>query len=163
KQISFVHNGFVFHALTVSPDGTKLVAMEQDQDFQNHRLNVLDSASGKPLFSTDGMALAYSPDGRWLAAVAADEKSVFVMDTRTYETIARFGGHESPVFKATFSPDSRLLATCSKDRTVRLWEIGSGACRVLSGHNDEIYAVAFHPDGTRLATAGRDGAVWLWD
>jgi WD40 repeat protein len=49
------------------------------------------------------------------------------------------------------------------DRTVRLWELDSGACRVLRGHTDEVFAAAFHLDGTRLATAGRDRAVWLWD
>ena len=88
---------------------------------------------------------------------------MLLLDARTHETTARFSGHENSVFKAAFSPDSRYLASCSRDRTVRVWQIGSGECQVLRGHTDEIYAVAFHPDGTRLATAGRDGAVWLWD
>jgi hypothetical protein len=63
----------------------------------------------------------------------------------------------------TFSPDSRRLASCSSDHTVRLWQIDGGDCRVLSGHTDEVFAVAFHRDGSRLASAGRDRAVWLWD
>jgi WD40 repeat protein len=74
-----------------------------------------------------------------------------------------FRGHEAEVRSAAFSPDGRLLATCSDDRTVRVWQIGGGTCRVLRGHTDHVFAVAFHPDGTRLATAGRDRAIWLWD
>jgi WD40 repeat protein len=124
---------------------------------------VFDTASGKLLFSTEAAPLAYSPDGRWLAAVAADTKTLLLLDARTHETVARFRGHEKTVIKAAFSPDSGCLASCSKDRTVRLWHIGSGECQVLSGHTDEVFAVAFHPDGTRLATGGRDGAVWLWN
>ena len=76
---------------------------------------------------------------------------------------APFRGHERSVNSAAFSPDGRLLATCSLDRTVRVWQIDNGACQVLRGHTDHVFAAAFHPDGRRLATAGRDRAIWLWD
>jgi WD40 repeat protein len=88
---------------------------------------------------------------------------LLLLDARTYETAARLRGHTDPVWSAAFSPDSRRLASCSTDRTVRLWEVKTGGCRVLRGHTDEVFTAAFHPDGTRLATAGRDRAVWLWD
>jgi WD40 repeat protein len=148
--------------VTISPDGRRVAATAADAQL-NHHLQVCDVASGERLYTADGGALAYSPDGRWLAIRAADDKTVLLVDARTHETATRLEGHEKFVYGARFSHDSRRLATCSMDRTVRLWEIDGGACRVLRGHTDEVFAAAFHPDGTRLATTGRDRAVWLWD
>jgi WD40 repeat protein len=73
-------------------------------------------------------------------------------------------GHAMRVDGLAFSPDARLLATGSKDNTVRLWDVERAfELRKLSGHTAWIKAVAFSPDGKWLATGALDGAVKLWD
>jgi WD40 repeat protein len=150
-------------SVNVRPDGRRLAVSAYVEEDKAHHLHVFDVESGKRLFSATGSARAYSPDGRWLAVVNAAEDILILLDAQTHEMAAQFLGHEGNIHFAAFSPDSRRLATCSADCTIRLWQIDSGAYQVLSGHSDNVFAAAFHPDGTRLASAGRDRAVWLWD
>jgi uncharacterized caspase-like protein len=72
--------------------------------------------------------------------------------------------HAGPVLSVAFSPDGRLLATSSQDKTTRLWEPATGEClRTLTRHTGYIFRVAFSPVGQLLATASGDETVRLWD
>jgi WD40 repeat protein len=63
-----------------------------------------------------------------------------------------------------FSPDGKVLASASCDKTVELWEAGTGAAlQTLEGHPDVVAAVAFSLDGKVLASASWDETVKLWE
>jgi roadblock/LC7 domain-containing protein len=73
-------------------------------------------------------------------------------------------GHSGWVRAVVFSPDGQLVASASDDRTVRVWETATGACRsVLEGHSSLINAVVFSPDGQLVASASNDSTVRVWE
>jgi WD40 repeat protein len=72
--------------------------------------------------------------------------------------------HTNVVYRAVFSPDEKLLASSSRDRTARIWDLASGReLHQLDGFRCSVKAVAFSPDGQTLAASGNDGMLKLWD
>lgn len=78
-------------------------------------------------------------------------------------TQSQIKGHRDALYDARLSPDGRLLATCSYDRQIHLWDAASGKLvRTFSGHNGAVFALAFSSDGTILASASADDTVKIW-
>ena len=76
-------------------------------------------------------------------------------------------GHTDPVYSVAVSPDGKLLATGSFDKTAKLWDAATGQeLRTLAGklgHTNLVLGVSFSPDGSSLATVSTDNSLKIWD
>lgn len=84
-------------------------------------------------------------------------------NAQTFETILQ-QGHELAVVSVATSPDSNYVATGSRDKSAKLWEIGTGReVRSFLGHDFSVTAMAFANSGKMLVTGSTDKTIKLWE
>ncbi len=114
-------------------------------------------------------AIAYSPDGRYIATGSSD-RTIKIWEAATGRELralnsSNTGGITTQIKALAYSPDGRVLASSGNDGKLRLWDTASGQERaVINGHAKTVQALAFSPDGRWLASGGtEDQAVKIWE
>jgi WD40 repeat protein len=161
-------------SLAFDPTGRLLLTGSDDTD-EPQTLKTWDQSTGrlvggcKPQAGTIA-ALAFSPDGHWLATGSlTDSRSLCLWDAtplsrgRPVNLEAELDGPDGYVRTVAFSPDGRRLAASGDDHIVRIWDVPT--CRLLynlQGHSSKVRDLAFSPDGRRLASASNDCMIRIW-
>ena len=86
----------------------------------------------------DVYSVAFSPDGTTCSLLGLlIEQSSYGMFQRVQKSSLPSKGHTDWVFSVAFSPDGKMLASGSNDRTIKLWEVSTGAIiATLDGHTE---------------------------
>ncbi|KAG0553662.1 hypothetical protein M758_12G029000 [Ceratodon purpureus] len=111
---------------------------------------------------------AVGKDGSPLLACSGSKGVVRVVDCES-ETLQRsFVGHGGSVNELrTQSLKPCLVASASKDESIRLWNVDTGVCVLVfagaGGHRNEVLSVDFHgSDILQMASCGMDGSIKIW-
>jgi len=109
--------------------------------------------------------LAFSSDGRYLASCSDQVQPRLVLWRGcNWTTPAGLPGRQNGDYSVAFSPDSKTLASVSRDDRVFLWDTERREERAaLKGHKDIVLSVAFSHDGKKVASASVDRTIRVWN
>ena len=94
--------------------------------------------------------IQFSRNGRWLASASKDASSILweVIPGRALSKRHTLRGHTKPLTFCCWSPDDSMIATCSFDGLVKIWEVETGTClRTIDIHQGATFTAAWHADG----------------
>lgn len=151
-----------FSYLNNVDNSTELILVESGRTFTNF---------------ADVSSASFSPDGKYVAAGerildnTTEAIKIYHIDKKTtwhkWQQIHRFAGHDWHDMSVAFSPDSNYVASGSKDKTIKIFQLlrATGTWQekqALVGHTDIVNSVVFSPVGAYLASASKDRTIKIW-
>ncbi len=150
--------------IELSHDGKRLAGAGDNGDLLIWDVN--NSYTSRIAFKNGTVGLtsvAFAPDDRRM--VIGDEEGIVKVIVEGSNLAPRIlSGHVSPVEHILFNHAGTFMATCSKDKTVRLWNTDKNFKEqpiVLDDHGDWVWAAAFTPDDNQLLVGMHGTAITI--
>ena len=82
----------------------------------------------------------------------------------TQKVINTLTAHQDSISQIKYSPDGKMIASASWDKTIKLWNVDTGELiNTLTGHTDGINSIAFSPDNQFLISGSEDKTIKIWN
>ena len=126
------------------------------------------------IWNIDGSLLYKTkPHSHWINDLALGSENIFscsedstivMTNINDLEKTLKMVGHQGPISQISLSPNGKLLASCSFDKCVKIWDSGSGSfIKNMRGHSSSIYRICWCANSKFLASVGKDSTLKVWD
>jgi WD40 repeat protein len=140
--------------LAVSPSGRFIFGGTDDGKVIRWNMDTKEETVIFNSTSNTIFALAVNSTG---SRIAFGDKngSLRIVDARTNNILRVIAAHSLRIFDVKFSPDDRQIATCSPDKSFKIWDVNNLTNKpiTMSTHNAFVFSVAFSSDGKYLVSS----------
>lgn len=150
------------HAVSFSPDNTKLVTGSEDQTVRLWNLSDLQKPEMQKFSGHTGTitAVAFHPDGNQVLSGSAD-KLVKLWNVADGVLLQDFAGHTEGIVSVGFAANNQPCSV-SQDKSIRFWNPADG--KPIRAFNDPAKPVfaQMRPDRQRIALIGEDKQIRIY-
>ncbi len=145
-----------------SPDWKYLVTKISDR-----RINVWEISTGILIktFEDDfgfNNLQTISTNGKYL--LLSSFNKLYLLEVGAWSYIKKLNEHSDTINSCVFSSDSKLIASSSYDKTVKIWDVSSGKLfRNLEGHTAPVTFCIFSPDNKLIVSTSYDRTIKIWE
>lgn len=95
----------------------------------------------------------------------SDDFTLFLWEPEeSKKALARMTGHQALINEVLFSPDGRMIASASFDKSIKLWDGNTGKfIASLRGHVNSVYQIAWSADSRLLVSGSADSTLKVWN
>lgn len=154
-----VRIGHGINVLAASEDQSMFVTANESGRSQVWAANDLSRPRVADL-DGDTVAVAISPDGKWIAT-GGNDRVVKVHDLETGE-LRQFAGHVGPIRSLAFSADGRGITSVSKEGGVRMWDLTPSITK-QNRHTSSVLGMVHDEGDDLIVTSSADGSIVLTD
>lgn len=161
--LAMADEGWITHAVALSPDCRTAVRGAMHAERGNSRLLIELAETGKILQRPKGLGVirgfAFRGDGARFVA-ANDHGPLKIYDTASGTVVGELAGHRGWVHAVAFA--GSRIASAGRDNTLRAWDAEKNVL-LWSKAETRAGALTLSPDAALLASTDANGKIQLWD